>query len=535
MEDGKDACGTCLPAEMERLLLSLQACIGRGATQKSPPSDSEMSHLTGRVGHLRVSDEENEGHRILSIGGGDRDRDGDDDTNAQLLLDELKEKIQAQFKFQSRLMEEKKSLQGSVNRLQEEIKQFRSQETMEGFSPFSVLPEELVLLIFSFLEMKEVCNARLTCVRWASLGNDDSLLQLIISKKAIPPAQAHMPTIVERDWKWVYLSQNRVMMQKDQDVMDGVGSARLSSGARYDGEWKEGKENGYGVKFWPIKVEIISKQTDVQSGLTSGEPAKKDNPAPSKHMIEYDRYEGMWKDGWEHGVGKYTWADGSVYRGDWVEGKRSGQGVYAWPNGSTYVGEWKDGHQEGWGIYRWPSGSLYMGGWRGGNQDGWGVKSWGDSSSYEGEWFEGQKHGKGTYSWIDGRSYKGNWQAGKKNGTGRYLWSDGTSYDGEWEAGLRHGHGIMRYTDGSVYDGMWWKDRRIKAGDEHTMAEGDKLLYEKPYDHYFCEPDDLWERKYRADIDAQAKERRAELDESKRRRREIKKHCLEIQKRFKHC
>jgi hypothetical protein len=47
-----------------------------------------------------------------------------------------------------------------------------------------------------------------------------------------------------------------------------------------------------------------------------------------------------------------------------------------------------------------------------------------------------------------------------------------------------------------VFDGMWWKDRRLKAGEDGPATEREKLSYEKPYDHYFCEPDELWELKY---------------------------------------
>lgn len=492
-------------------------------------------------------------------------------------LHDLQEKLKVQFAMQRRLVEEKESLQATAAKYQEEADQLRSQlrdMTTVGVSPFACLPEELALHVFSFLEMKEVCTARLVCSRWSVLGNDEGLLQVLVAKRCIPPAQPRKPVIVERDWKWLYLSQSRVLKLDAEKPPGGVGSARLASGARYDGEWKEGKEHGYGIKFWPIVVDTKPQggEQDIAaasslpnatagdggegaggdtsdadagqggSGEESGGSRSAPHPAsssprtkePKTSIVEYDSYEGMWKDGWEHGVGKYTWADGSEYKGDWVEGKRSGQGIYVWPNRSTYTGEWRDGHQEGWGIYRWPSGSLYMGMWKNGNQDGWGMKRWGDSSWYEGEWSDGQKHGKGTYSWIDGRRYKGQWKHGKKHGVGSYLWSDGTTYEGEWDLGLRHGRGVMRFIDGSVFDGVWWKDRRLKPGEDGSATEKEKLTYEKPYDHYFCEPDDFWEQKYRADIDARAAERRLEMEETKRRRKEIKKHCAEIQKRFQH-
>jgi 1-phosphatidylinositol-4-phosphate 5-kinase len=41
-----------------------------------------------------------------------------------------------------------------------------------------------------------------------------------------------------------------------------------------------------------------------------------------------DRYDGEFKDGQEHGIGIFTWADGSTYHGFWREGCKEGIGVY---------------------------------------------------------------------------------------------------------------------------------------------------------------------------------------------------------------
>lgn len=61
---------------------------------------------------------------------------------------------------------------------------------------------------------------------------------------------------------------------------------------------------------------------------------------------------------------------------------------------------------------------------------------------------------------------------------------------------LRFASTTDRFIDGSVFDGLWWKDRRLKPGEDGSATEKEKLTYEKPYDHYFCEPDDFWEQKY---------------------------------------
>ena len=63
-----------------------------------------------------------------------------------------------------------------------------------------------------------------------------------------------------------------------------------------------------------------------------------------------DKYIGEWKDGWEHGQGTYTWADGRKYVGGFKNDKKHGQGIYSWADGSKYVGEFKNDLIHGYGT-----------------------------------------------------------------------------------------------------------------------------------------------------------------------------------------
>ena len=45
----------------------------------------------------------------------------------------------------------------------------------------------------------------------------------------------------------------------------------------------------------------------------------------------------------QHGYGKYTWADGSVYEGNWENGAQHGYGKHTWVSGKIYEGEWRNG------------------------------------------------------------------------------------------------------------------------------------------------------------------------------------------------
>ena len=69
--------------------------------------------------------------------------------------------------------------------------------------------------------------------------------------------------------------------------MTGRGSYKWPSGARYTGQLRNGKSEGYGIMEY----------------------------------ADGDRYEGEWRDEKKHGYGKYTYADGRIKEGMWYQGK----------------------------------------------------------------------------------------------------------------------------------------------------------------------------------------------------------------------
>ena len=61
-------------------------------------------------------------------------------------------------------------------------------------------------------------------------------------------------------------------------------------------------------------------------------------------------YEGMWRNGWEHGQGLLTGTHNeTVYEGGFQDGRISGSGKYHYKNGDTYEGQWKEGRRYGQG------------------------------------------------------------------------------------------------------------------------------------------------------------------------------------------
>lgn len=228
-------------------------------------------------------------------------------------------------------------------------------------------------------------------------------------------------------------------------VRQGNGKFAFASGSSYEGEWKNGKYHGKG------------KWTNADGSYYTGvwenddiiESTKIEHPAPSYasksvkpaagakiERVEYDGgdvYEGEMADGYRHGKGKYTWADGSEYEGDWVKGKKCGFGVYRSyskneKDGSTYLsyiyeGEWKDGKKHGQGIAKKYKiyhlfGTPFMtwsheGGYANGNMHGHGIyKEWNVPNDtgrvHEGEWVDNQRQGRFVWEYepsVTGKKY----------------------------------------------------------------------------------------------------------------------------------
>ena len=60
-------------------------------------------------------------------------------------------------------------------------------------------------------------------------------------------------------------------------------------------------------------------------------------------MPDGERYEGEWRDDKENGRGVTTWPDGHRYEGEYRDGKANGTGTATLANGSTYSGTWTNG------------------------------------------------------------------------------------------------------------------------------------------------------------------------------------------------
>jgi hypothetical protein len=181
-------------------------------------------------------------------------------------------------------------------------------------------------------------------------------------------------------------------------------------------------------------------------------------------------YEGSWRRNKEHGQGILMTADRKriIYKGEWEKGKMHGRGIYFYgtdrrakkeqKSGARFEGEFKENLKHGMGKYYFADGSVYDGSWRDGMMSGRGIFTWPDGSVYEGEWKDSKRHGQGVLKASDGFFYDGNWVANAMEGRGTAVYPNGQKYIGLFVCGRREGRGTMLFTNGATYEGRFRDD-----------------------------------------------------------------------------
>ena len=240
------------------------------------------------------------------------------------------------------------------------------------------------------------------------------------------------------------------------------GKCVWSDGRSYDGEWKNGKQNGYGIT-------LFSDGTVYEGEWKDGNPHGKG----TKTGADGSKYEGKWKDGVTIGQGTYTWSDGKKYVGEWKDGKRNGQGTWTHPNGSKYVGGFKDDKYNGQGTWTHLDGVEYVGEFKNGKKHGQGTETYSNGTKYVGEFKNGKYHNQGTLTKSNGEKYEGKWKDGVTNGQGTYTWSNGETYEGEYKDGKIEGQGTKVYPDGRKYVGQF-KDGKRDGQGTFTNSDGEE-------------------------------------------------------------
>jgi hypothetical protein len=80
------------------------------------------------------------------------------------------------------------------------------------------------------------------------------------------------------------------------------------------------------------------------------------------------QYQGQFRQGKKYGKGVKTWANGDRYEGEFADDQRNGLGIYTWGlgrwRGERYEGGYSNDQRHGYGTYRYATGDVYAGPWQ---------------------------------------------------------------------------------------------------------------------------------------------------------------------------
>ena len=193
-------------------------------------------------------------------------------------------------------------------------------------------------------------------------------------------------------------------------------------------------------------------------------------------------YDGFWRNGTKNGYGLYEWNEGGKYIGNWLDDNMNGYGVYIALNEDNIIGKFRDGQLNGMGItvtgddweqgifsggsqvtkYDFYTNNVETGCTAGDCQDKYGRFKWENGDSYSG-FFQGGSLYMGTYTFADGGKYSGMFNRDNQfHGMGRYFFADDAYYGGEWNNGKYEGRGYYHDKDLVQQIGEWAKGTLIR-------------------------------------------------------------------------
>ncbi len=231
---------------------------------------------------------------------------------------------------------------------------------------------------------------------------------------------------------------------------NGHGVCIYPSGAKYEGNFRDGKIQGQGILYFS----------------------------------DGNKYVGNWINQYREGKGKMIFTTGDVYEGDFSHSRINGKGIMVFANGDKYEGDWADDLQHGFGKYYYSDGDRYEGNFYTGKFHGLGSMFYKDGSKYVGSWKSSQKDGKGTFYKTNGAAIEGTWLNGKyqkvqnqispqnqtqliegklpncntifcQQGKGKYIYRDKSEWIGDFKNGIPEGQGTCFYSNGDKYVGNW--------------------------------------------------------------------------------
>ena len=153
-----------------------------------------------------------------------------------------------------------------------------------------------------------------------------------------------------------------------------------------------------------------------------------------------DKYDGDFNNGKKNGFGRFTTKSGShCYSGYWLDDAKHGEGeihVYCPTAYYSYQGEWCNDSMHGRGSHKdLETLCTRTGMWVNNKQHGYGTIAEPRTNCllYAGNIDNNTIQGLGTMIYKSGASYQGDWRNGRRHGKGRFIYSDGLTEEvGYW-------------------------------------------------------------------------------------------------------
>jgi hypothetical protein len=147
--------------------------------------------------------------------------------------------------------------------------------------------------------------------------------------------------------------------------------------------------------------------------------------------------------------------------------------VQTFANLGTYQGHIAERARSGAGVFVAADGERYEGEWSMDLRNGYGVSKPRSGISFEGAWKDGVPCGVGVVSWPDGSRYEGEYCRGQYTGYGVYY-SVASSPDkesaGQWRESKFTGLGVRVFRDETRWDGNW-RDGRLNGAGAKLLAD----------------------------------------------------------------
>ncbi len=232
--------------------------------------------------------------------------------------------------------------------------------------------------------------------------------------------------------------------------------------------------------FKPVKMASSSSipTNNATSGCVDGDCQN----GWGKYQYDNGYYDGFWRNGKKEGYGLYKWDGIGKYIGTWQNDNMNGYGVYIADNNDNIIGEYKNGQLNGLGITvtgdKWDQGIFYDGNisthydfFSTGNDTGctagdcenkYGKFKWSNGDTFTGFFKNGKLH-MGTYSFASGDKYSGMFNSDNQfHGMGRFFFADDAYYGGEWRNGKYDGRGYYHNSSLEQKIGEWSNGTLIK-------------------------------------------------------------------------